>query len=125
MISVLVTAHCARSVQLYSAARLLAIGWAFTLQVWLVADGALEHLGYAALDFGLAAAFFIASRERIFPRPLFVLHAALALFHLGAFLFDPNIYWSKVFLNRTFELELAYVLACAIYKIRSNRSRRA
>lgn len=107
----------ARSLQLAAAARLMAISWAYSLQLWMIVDGPARMFAYGAVDALLAAAFYHMSRKRWFPVPLFFLHAALAIYDLYAVLAGPSVFWVQMFLNRTFEMELIYIIACAVYRI--------
>jgi len=113
----------ARSSQLAMAARLMALNWGFSLQLWLVLDGAALTLAFAVIDLLLAIAFFQMSRRRWFPAPLFFLHAILVVYHLYTALIGPGAYWAQVFLNRVFELEILYIAACAVYRIMLMRNR--
>ncbi len=115
-------AYKSRSPQLAAAARLLALSWAAALQFWIVLDGAERNLAYFAVDAALAYAFFEMSRGRWFPVPLFFLHAALAPYHLWAGFTGSDIFWMALFLNRSFELEVTYVIACSLYRIYTLRA---
>lgn len=110
-------AHNARSPQLAAAARLVAIVWFFSLQLWIVLDGDAKIYGFIALDFALAIAFFQMSRGSWFPVPLFFLHAILVIYHLFTIIVEPALFWVQILLNRAFELELAYIIACACYRV--------
>jgi len=96
----------------------LAIGWGFSFQLWIYLDTPARSLGYAALDLALTAIFFQMARRRVFPAPLYVLHAVLVFYHLYTATFEADYYWVQVMLNRSFELELVYIIACAGYRIR-------
>jgi len=65
----------------------------------------------------MAAAFFFMSRGRWFPVPLFYLHGALVAYNAYSLLIGAGPVWVAAFLNRAFELELAYILSCALFRI--------
>jgi len=73
----------------------------------------------------LAVAFFQMSRKRWFPVPLFFAHAALVLYHLSIALMSPSPYWVQALLNRSFEMTMIYIIACAAYRIMRLRDSRA
>lgn len=113
----LVIAYRSRSPQIAAAARLLAISWAASLQIWMLLGPLDRNIAFAALDAALAWAFFRMSRGRWFPAPLFSMHAGLIVYNLYTTLIDSSIVWIATFLNRAFELALLYVIACAAYRI--------
>ncbi|MBB5519703.1 hypothetical protein [Amphiplicatus metriothermophilus] len=82
---------------------------------WVAPD--LRPFAYAGIDAALAAGFARLSRGRWFPVPLFLLHVALIAYHLYAALIGAATFWASAFLNRAFELALAYVAGCAAYRI--------
>ena len=115
-------AYHARSAQLAAAARLLAISWIFSLQIWMAFDGAERSLAFAALDVALAAALYFMSNKRWFPVPLFFLHASLVIYHLYTAFIGSSIIWIAAFINRAFEMAVLYVIACSVYRIYMTRS---
>lgn len=117
MLGVVIAGHNARSPQLAAAARLLAISWAFSIQLWLVFDGVERAAAFAMADFCLACAFFQMSRRRWFPVPLFFLHAALVIYHIYTIVTKSDVFWIHAFMNRAFEAALIYVLLCSVYRI--------
>ncbi|MEX0644761.1 MAG: hypothetical protein WD076_05590 [Parvularculaceae bacterium] len=100
-----------------TAARLLAGSWVITLAIWRWSEPEFRVAAFAATDLALTGAFFLMSRGRWFPVPLFLLHAALIFYHAYALVADPGIIWVAAFLNRTFEIELVYVFACSVYRL--------
>ncbi len=88
-----------------------------SLQLWLVAKGAALTLGYAAIDLCLAVYFFHLSRGRWFPAPLCFLHALLVVYHLGTLFNTGGLFWEKFILNRAFDVELGYIIACAVFRM--------
>ena len=114
----LIIAYRAGSDQITTAARLIAISWLFSLQFWILFDGDSLAVSYFALDLTLAAAFYQLSRGRWFPAPLFFLHAATVVFNFYIVLIDQGPIWMIAVLNRSFDLALAYIIACAVYRIR-------
>lgn len=114
---VLYCANRARSLQIAAAANLLAASWIVSLSVWRWVPWSLHMYGFAALDASLATTFLFMSRGRWFPVPLFFAHAALVAYDCYALLVGTRPVWVAAFLNRIFELALAYVLICALFRI--------
>lgn len=112
-----ILAYQSVSPQIIAAARLLAISWIYSLQFWLLFEGDHLTLSYIALDLAMAAAFFLMSRGRWFPAPLFFLHIIMLLFHLYSLAIAQSPFWMLVFLNRAYDLALLYVVVCAVFRI--------
>lgn len=110
-----------RSPQIAAAARLVAVNWAFSLQLWLIADGEALRVYFFFVDAFTAAAFFLMSKGRWFPVPLFFLHSALGAYHLFSTAFLEHMYWIQAILNRALEIEILYVGICAAYRIIAQR----
>lgn len=94
------------------------ISWAFSIQFWLLFKGPHLKLSFLVVDVALAVAFFQLSRGRWFPAPLFFLHLLIIAFHVYALAVAQSPFWMMAFLNRTFDLALLYIIACAVYRIR-------
>ncbi|MCK5750353.1 MAG: hypothetical protein KAH44_29315, partial [Oricola sp.] len=94
----------------------MSLNWAFTLQLWMVADGAVLALSFAGVDAATALALYLMSAGRWFPAPLALLHGALALYHLCTVFIGPERYWVVLLLNRLFEAEILYVAGCGVYR---------
>lgn len=94
-----------------------------SVAAWRWVEPGLRPFAYAGIDAALAAGFLRMSRRRWFPVPLFLLHGALIVYHLYAALIEATTFWVGAFLNRAFELALAYVAACAAYRI-AHRARK-
>lgn len=116
VVAVILT-HYARSAQIAAAARLIAIVWFFSLQLPIIMDEPMRHIACAALDFVLAVAFYRMSRRRCFPVPLLHLSGILCCFHVYDVFLGRQLFWVQMFLNGTFGLALAYIIACAAYRI--------
>lgn len=99
------------------AAQLLAASWIASVAVWRWVGPDLRTLALAGIDTMLASAFFLMARRRWFPAPLFLLHGALVIYSAYAATIGSEIFWVAAFLNRGFELALAYVAACALFRI--------
>ncbi len=113
----IIVALLSRSPQIAAAARLVTLNWAFSLQLWLLADGAVLVLAYFVIDASTALVFYAMCRKRWFPVPLFFLHAVLALCHIGAlYVIKLNIPVQPL-LNRAFDLEVVYVSACGLFRL--------
>lgn len=85
--------------------------------MWRWVTPEFHALGFAVIDFAMAAAFFFMSRGRWFPVPLFYLHGVLIAYGVYSLIIGSGPVWVAAFVNRTFELELVYVLACALFRI--------
>lgn len=114
---VLVYANRSRSPRIAAAADLLVASWFVSLVVWRWVPSEFRALGFAFIDFAMAAAFFFLSRRRWFPVPLFFLHGALAVYDTYALLIGTGPVWVVAFANRAFELALAYILSCSLFRI--------
>jgi hypothetical protein len=107
----------ARSLQIAAAANLLAASWIVSLSVWRWAPSGVHMYGFAALDAALATTFFFMTRGRWFPVPLFFVHAALFVYDAYALMIGTGPVWVAAFINRVFEIALADVLACSLFRI--------
>jgi hypothetical protein len=103
----------------------IALSWGFSVAWYFT--GARHGLvwSYAIVDGALAAFFWLQSRGRWFPVPLFFIHAALVVYYVyvAAFGLD-SWFWIAAFVNRLFDLALIYIGACALYRIRATRRAR-
>lgn len=113
----LVLAARARSSQIAMAAQLLTAGWLASIALWRWVDPEIRTVGFAGVDTMLAGAFFLMSRGRWFPVPLFFLHSACVIYSAYASLIGPEIFWVAAFLNRAFEIAVGYVAACSLFRI--------
>ena len=86
---------------------------------WRWVEPDLRNYALASVDLVLAGVFFQMSRGRWFPAPLFFLHAALVLQYAYAVLVGAEYFWIALVINRVFELEIAYVCSCALFRIRA------
>lgn len=112
-----------RSPQIAAASRLVSLNWAFTLQLWMAAEGPALALSFAGVDAATALALYRMSQRRWFPAPLVFLHGLLALYHLYTAFIGPESYWVVAALNRIFEAEIFYVAGCGLYRIAALRRR--
>ncbi len=100
------------------------MSWIASVSVWRWFAPELRLYGFAFIDLALAFIFYSMSRGKWFPVPLFFLHAALIAYHVYALLVGSSIGWIGAFLNRAFEMALLYVMACALWRIRSGARKR-
>ena len=91
------------------------------LQCWLVLEGVWLAAAYALLDIVTAFLFFRMSHLRWFPAPLCFIHGTLAIFHVATMFNNEGAYWEMVILNCAFDVELAYISACSLYRIAAVR----
>ncbi len=96
-----------------------------TLLAWWTVGRQGQEWGYALIDFTLAIIFWRMSKGYWFPVPLFFVHAALVVYYLYATLVGVTPWWLAAFVNRVLELEVAYIIGCAIYRIWRLRRRRS
>lgn len=105
------------------------MNWVASLQLWLLFEGAALTCGYIVVDVVTTVILFRMAARRWFPVPLCFLHGALVTFHAGSFFNTGDVYWEKFLLNRAFDIELAYINACALFRIivmaRARRAARA
>ena len=106
-----------QSCQINSAARVVFANWVAALQLWLVLDGACLIFGYLLIDAVTTMVFFRMSKRRWFPVPLCFLHGVLVIYHAGTMFGTHTLFWEKFILNRAFDIELAYILGCALFRI--------
>ncbi|MBL4620686.1 MAG: hypothetical protein JKX88_11385 [Marinicaulis sp.] len=95
----------------------MAMSWGFSFQLWIVFQGMELSVSYALVDSCLAVAFLQMSRRHWFPVPLFFMHAFLVAYHFYGIAVGADIFWIALFLNRIFEVALAYIVVCALYRI--------
>jgi len=107
----------ARSQQIVAAAIALTTGWVFSLAWYWVAGRHGPSWGYAVIDLALAVYFWRASKGRWFPVPLFYIHASFIVYYIYATLIAAPPWWVIMFVNRLFELAVAYVIGCSVYRI--------
>ena len=110
-----------RSTQIWEAARLLAIGWVFAIQLWILFEGDNLTLAYLVIDCVLVWGFYKMSRGHWFPVPLFFLQIITVIFHLYILMIEQSPFWMLAFLNRTFEVAIAYTALCAVYRVYRRR----
>lgn len=102
---------------MWRAGLVLAAGWVATLVWYFAIAGSGMTWGYAVINLAQAVFFWRQSRERLFPKPLFVLTGlSLALLFLTT-VAQLKFWWVAFTLNRLFEAALLYVMGCAIYRI--------
>lgn|GEM_PF-2837535 len=112
-------AYLSGSRRIQCASRLIVISWLFSLQFWILLEGDALTFAYLLVDIALACAFYLLSRGSWFPAPLFFLHAVIVVFHFYILAIDQSPFWMLVFLNRTFDMALIYIAACALFRIRA------
>jgi hypothetical protein len=103
----------------------LGVNWAFTLQLWMIAQGPALAFSFAAVDGATALAMYRMAERRWFPAPLVFVHGFLAVYHLYTAFIGPDKYWVVVALNRVFDVEIIYVAGCGLYRIAVLNRRRA
>lgn len=89
----------------------------------MIAEGPALGLAYCLVDTVTAIGLYKIAQRRWFPVPLVFLHATLALYHLCTVFIDPAGFWVIFTLNRLFEIEMLYIIACSMFRIRTLRRR--
>ncbi|HXI85832.1 MAG TPA: hypothetical protein VNH64_00125 [Parvularculaceae bacterium] len=113
----LALADRARSLLINAAAQILSASWIASVAIWRWVPDERRGLAFAGIDLSLTIAFFLMSRDRWFPVPLFFLEALLVIQDVIGAAAGGKIFWLAIVLNRVFEIELFYVGACAVYRI--------
>lgn len=99
----------------------LSAGWICCLG-WYAAFGDTElSFGFAVINLAMAAQFWRMSRLRWFPAPLFFLHALQIVNYLIASALSIGTWWQVALANRIFDVEVAYILCCALFRIARRR----
>lgn len=118
-------AWSARSKLILAAALALGLNWLISLYWWWTGAAHGHVWGLAINDAVLAAFFWRLSRRKWFPVPLFFIEAVLLCYYGYVAIFGVKTwFWISAFINRLFDLELIYVAACALYRIRALRRAR-
>ncbi len=108
----------ARSREIVAAAHIVTLSWCFTFFWFHFFSGTGITWGYAVIDAAVAAVFWRQSRRSIFALPLFFNHALCVLLYLIATVLQLAEWWVFFVVNRLFELEIAYLIACSLFRIR-------
>lgn len=107
-----------------AAALLLALAWCATFFWRYLFHGSSITWGYAVIDLALAAFFWREARAAIFALPLFYCHVTFVIVYFSTTIFKLTDWWALALANRLFELEIFYIIACAIYRIRSRAKKK-
>lgn len=103
-----------------AAASALVLGWGLSNFAYFTVVQSGFIWGNVAVDGALAVYFWTLSRNRWFPVPLFYVQVVTLCYYLYVAVLNLNTwFWIAAFINRLFDLELLYVAACAIYRIRA------
>lgn len=114
----IVLAWLSQSKTVQTTALLIAGVWLLTMTYFFYVDGKQYYALSLLVDVSLAYQFWRMARMEIFPVALCLLMIIEFLFLLCALSFSLDGYWIIFVLNRTFELTLAYIIGCSIYRIR-------
>lgn len=85
----------------------------------MTVDGPALGLAYCAVDGVTALGLYKIAKRQWFPVPLVFLHGMLSAYHLYTVFIDPEGYWVVFTLNRLFEIEMLYIIACSLFRIRA------
>lgn len=89
-----------------------------SLQAYLIGDAQFSAAVFACVDFATAAIFLRMARDRVFPLPLFAIHALLVAWHMASLSADAGVpACLQAALNRIFDFELFYIGGCAVYRM--------
>ena len=114
----IVLAWLSQSKTVQATALMFAGFWLLTMTYFFYIDGMQYYALTLLVDCALAYQFWRMARTEIFPVVLCGLMVGQVLFLVGALSFSLNGYWIIFVLNRIFELTLAYIIGCSIYRIR-------
>lgn len=101
-----------------AAAHIVTLSWCFTFFWYRLYAGSGVTWGYAVIDAAVAAVFWRQARNNLFALPLFYVHLADVALYFLTTIFDVNEWWLFAVANRLFEMEIFYVAACAVFRIR-------
>lgn len=116
--AMIVFAWLSQSKTVQTAALMIAGAWIFTVLYYFYIDGPSYYAMTLTLDGLLAYQFWRMSLKQTFPVALCLLMLGEVLFLFGAAAISLDPYWIIFTLNRAFELTLAYIIGCSIYRIR-------
>lgn len=98
-------------------AHVLGLGWCATFFWYYSFAGSGITWGYAVQDAAIASYFWRQSQRAAFPAPLFFIHFISIIYYFLSTLTRIDDWWTAVIANRLFEIALAYVAGCAIFRI--------
>jgi len=116
--AMIVFAWFSQSKTIQSAALMIASVWLASIMYFLYIGGPQYYALTLLVDCLLGYQFWRMARAEIFPAILCVLVICQAIFLIGAAAMALDAYWIIFVLNRIFELILAYMIGCSIYRIR-------
>jgi len=116
--AMIVFAWFSQSKTIQTAALMIAGVWLVSIIYFLFVGGLPYYALTLLVDCLLGYQFWRMARAEIFPAALCVLVICEAVFLIGAAAMALDAYWIIFVLNRIFELILAYMIGCSIYRIR-------
>jgi len=116
--AMIVFAWFSQSKTIQSAALMIAGVWLVSITYFLYIGGPQYYAMTLLVNCVLGYQFWRMARAEIFPAALCVLVICEAFFLIGAVAMALDAYWIIFVLNRIFELILAYIIGCSIYRIR-------
>lgn len=116
--AMIIFAWLSQSKTVQTAALMITGAWLISLIYFLYFGGSQYYVLTLLLDFVLAFQFWRMARKEIFPVALCFLMIGEVLFLFSAAAISLSSFWIVFGLNRIFELTLAYVIGCSIYRIR-------
>jgi hypothetical protein len=114
----------ARSRAIRAAALLIAGAWALSLFAFFYVKIPAYYLAVVLLDTALAYHFWRMAKVHIFPAPLCVIQLVDIAFVAFALTVGLSTYWTLFVMNRLFELTLAYLIGCALFRLHILRRQR-
>ncbi|OFW99748.1 MAG: hypothetical protein A3E78_07120 [Alphaproteobacteria bacterium RIFCSPHIGHO2_12_FULL_63_12] len=96
----------------------MTIGWAATIGWYFQFAPSGMNWGYSVIALFQAVAFWRMSQRWALTVPLFAVNGASILFHLAATVSEMSFWWTAFVMNRLFEMSIAYLAGCAIFRIR-------
>lgn len=108
--------HCANHKTLKLVAVTILIGWVGSIVAYFALSPAGYTWGYSVISFAQALFFWRLSAASLLPKPLFLLSACAIVLNALATVASLDLWWSAFALNRLFDLMLAYVAGCALFR---------
>jgi len=116
--AMIVFAWFSQSKTIQTTALMIAGVWLVSIMYFLYIGGPQYYVLTLLVNCVLGYQFWRMARAEIFPATLCVLVICEAIFLISAAAMALDAYWIIFVLNRIFELILAYMISCSIYRIR-------
>ncbi len=119
----LLLAQKSRSRQLVAAAHIVTLAWCFTFFWHYLFHGSQITWGYAVIDASVAVLFWRQAQQSVFTLPLFYVHVACVFLYFATTALASADWWVMALTNRFFEVEVFYLIGCALFRMARRRSK--